>query len=1073
MNKIIYSLKVLLCPVMIAGFLGFCNNNASAQVTGTGTCKVLHQPCNGYDGELVATVTSGLTPPLTFQYSGGGISGVTNTSVTHSNVNSLTDTLKGTEGCTYVYVSDNFQHYAYITNTGMVQPFNIDYPTITPAICPAITGTIKITINKATLMPDTVKWYQNVNGVPVNYLGAGDPMTLPVGTYIALIVSNGCRIYTQSPRSPWDSTQSGNYNSGLTIPITSNIKLTTTTTAANCTNGTATVSSVTGGVAPYTYHWSNGAMTPKINNLSMGYYLATVTDAQGCSAYIGSYTVYVSQATEIILHPTITQPTCLQNNGSVQTFASGGLPPYTFLYSNGAKGPNVNSLSGGAYLTVYATDANGCKGQSGAYLQSTTPITVTYLTTPSSCTSATGSATLNISGGKGTYTVEWNASPLQTGVTINNMNPGTIGFKVTDSVGCVQTGKVIIPPVSNISASIAADNAVCPAKTGAVYTNAIGDNPPFTFLWNTGATTQSISNTSTGSYNCTITDKVGCSVIKYTSVNIVSTVNVSLNPTSATCLYASDGSILANAYGGVFPYTYTWSIGQKVNPATGLSKGNYYVYATDANGCTNNNRNNYAYVDYDKNNDSCYCTIQGKVYLDENNNCQLDGGEQGVQHIMISCSGIGYTFTDANGDYKFLVPTGTYNISEIVQSFYPLASCQKSIDTVTVTASHACTTTFDFANIINPLHDISIVTTNINQAVSGYSYVQELIVQNEGTITENNIQLEYEHDGQLKYSSTSPNVYTQPDATNSPNFYAAYSGFPSLSPGASVTLLTYYHVPVNVPLGTAINFKDTAAYASPMSNWLADYTPWNNINSFQTTVLGSFDPNFIEVLPQGLDTPGYIHNKDSVLTYTIHFQNIGSYYARNIVLTDTLDKNLEINTIKPGYSDHNYTANVSETGVLTFTFQDIYLTWKSLSDLGSRSLVTFSVKHKPNLELGTKIQNEASIYFDFNKPVVTNKALNTIADRAVGVTEIKQSKWLAVYPNPTTGDLFVKVSNGDKSGRLNIYDLTGRSLMSKELGAGSKESIYKMDVSSLTNGIYFIQLLNANKEKSTVKFIKE
>ena len=1060
MNKLITQINKAMYPVILTGFIVLSCLQAISQTTGTGTCTVLKQPCNEADGILVTTITSGLTPPLTFQYS-YYTSGSSNSAIIHSNVNSLTDTLKGTQGCTYVYVYDAFQHSCSITNTGMVAPFTMDYPVVTPVICPGKTGTAKITINSGTL-PDTVTWFQNINGLPVNKIGTGNPMNLPAGSYIALVSAKGCRAFTQLGKSPQDS--NGVY-SMLGITTTSNIKFSAVTTNANCTNGTATVSNITGGVSPYAYHWANGATTAKITNLSMGSYPVTVSDSQGCSTT--TYT-YVNQTTVISVTSTISKPTCLQNDGSVIAFAAGGLPPYTYLYSNGVTGQKACCLTGGSYLTIYATDANGCKGQAGAYLQSTTPITVTFSTIPSSCTTPTGSATLNITGGTGPYIVEWNSYPVQTGVTVSNRSPGTISFKVTDSKGCMQTGSVVIPPQSTISASLATTNPVCPANVGAIYVNATGTNPPFTYLWNTGSTDQQILDAPLGVYSCKITDANSCSVTKSKEVKSISPVSVGLISDPASCLYAADGGILAIPTGGSSPYTFHWSNGQTGDPATGLSKGYYYVYVSDANGCKADNHTN---VGYNANNDSCFCTIKGKVFVDQNNNCQFDSGENGVEHIMIHCKGYGYTYSDANGDYSFQVPTGNYILSESVQSIYPLASCETNQDTVDVTANHGCIKTVNFANIVNPLHDINIITTSKNSAVRGNNYTQSVIVQNDGTIAESNIQLQYKHDGQLNYLSTSPNIYTQPDPINKPNLYDVSSGFPQLSPGESIELLTNYLVPVNIPLGTGVIFTDTAAYTSPMSNWLTDYTPWNNVNNYETTVLGSFDPNFIEVLPQGGKPKGYIPNVDSVLTYTIHFQNSGSYFAENIVLVDTLNKNLDITSLKPGYSNYKYTADVSETGVLKFTFKNIHLTWQSQSELASCGLVTFSIKHKPNLIVGTEIPNAASIYFDYNEPVNTNIALNTIYERVVGIKEAVSNKDLNIYPNPANSFIMVKYKSTDnKPVNISIYDITGRMLQKVSTISSVTQ---KISISNLTNGIYFLELMKANGEKSTLKFVKE
>ena len=216
------------------------------------------------------------------------------------------------------------------------------------------------------------------------------------------------------------------------IRYTSGITLKTTSKAANCTNGTAAVSSITGGTAPYTFLWSNGANTDSISSLKAGSYGVTVSDAQGCYS---STSVSVSQAYTISVTMSVKQPTCLQNDGSVISFGAGGVSPYTYAYNNGTQGQTACCLTGGTSISVIATDTKGCYGRYSTTLKSSTPITVTYITKPSSCITPTGSATLTIKGGTSPYRVGWSTYPSDSGTSVSNLPSGTYSFKVIDSKG--------------------------------------------------------------------------------------------------------------------------------------------------------------------------------------------------------------------------------------------------------------------------------------------------------------------------------------------------------------------------------------------------------------------------------------------------------------------------------------------------------------------------------------------------------------------------------------------------------------------------------------------------------------
>lgn len=1038
--------------LMLIAFLSIATI-ANSQ-TATGYCTVIQQPCNN-NGVLAVTITGGLTPPLDFYYYDAN-----GNSFAHTNVSSLSDNLTGIASpITYVNVTETLTPwtvYYGTSSTGMVAPFTVDPAITTDAICPSLTGTAQITINGGA-MPASVQWYLSGGWSGLGlYIGSGNPITLTPDAYATVITDgSGCIVTTGI-----DSTMA------VVINNISGINFTIATTVASCTNGTASVSGLTGGILPYTYLWSNGANTTSISGLTQGLYSATVTDMQGCYT---TMTESIYQSISIIANPVSTNATCLQNDGSVISFGSGGTNPYTYAYSNGMTTQSITGLSGGTSLSVIATDANGCISYPAwIWIGTTTPITVTYSSTTSSCTAPTGSSTLSISGGTAPYTINWNTTPALSGTTITSMPAGSYYFTVTDAVGCVQTGFAVIQPNSVITASEYSSNPICPATTGTVGVNVTGTSPPYTYLWNTGATTSSLASVPLGNYWCLITDNVGCSLYKYPTLTQASPISLGFSSMQASCLYAADGSSLVTPIGGTAPYSYLWSNGQTTATATGLTTGNYWAYVTDANGCTQNNYN-HTFVGYNPSNTSCYCTITGKVYRDANSNCIQDSGEMGIEHIMIHCSGFGYTFTDANGDYSFAVPTGTYTLSESVQYAYPLAPCQSNSISVSVTAATGCISNVDFANNVNVIRDMNLIPVHIGFAVPGNTFMHGLIVENNGTVNESTVQLGHQTDGQLLFSGTSPVTYTQLSAVTEPNWYSVTSGFPALAPGASTMIYFGEFVPTNIPISTNVFYSDTVSYDAPMSNWLNDFTPWNNIENFQTTIVGSYDPNFKEVSPKGTGVEGFITINDSVLDYIVHFQNTGSYYANKVVVIDTLDADLDWESLHVGYSDHEYKATMSETGVLTFTFENIHLDWQSNNELASMGLVSYSIKQKPNLAIGTEIKNSAAIYFDYNEPVITNQTVNTI-QAPQGILETENQFGITLYPNPTSGDLNIELSEVADIAIINIFDLQGRLVVTEQALRNSRSQ--KLSVTNLNNGIYFIELVKMDGQKTTGKFIK-
>lgn len=125
-------------------------------------------------------------------------------------------------------------------------------------------------------------------------------------------------------------------------------------------DGIIYASAYAGGTPPYTFLWSNGATDDTLYNLCAGAYFVTITDCLGCTA---TTDVIVGTKPELIVSSTVQSTYCDEGIlGSIQTNVTGGIPPYTYLWSNGATTPHLDSLIGGIYsLTV--TDDIGCTKQ--------------------------------------------------------------------------------------------------------------------------------------------------------------------------------------------------------------------------------------------------------------------------------------------------------------------------------------------------------------------------------------------------------------------------------------------------------------------------------------------------------------------------------------------------------------------------------------------------------------------------------------------------------------------------------------------------------------------------------------
>ena len=997
------------------------------------TLSLTTAPCNN-DGVVTANF-SGLTPPLTVTWYVFGQPPIVN-----SGVMTTSDVLTNwAGGSVSVAVTDAGSNQAY----DGLQSYPMNYTVATTsAVCPT-PGTATASVTGGTA-PYTYVWWDKTTLTTVS---TTNPASLPEGDYgITITDANGCvfgSLYEFDSIQVYD-------NFAMQVAIT--------TVPANCSNGSATITGVTGGTGPYTYLWSNAATTSAITGLMMGYYNVEVTDANGCD-----YTAYanVTQAVTIGANVTISPATCLQNDGSATSFGSGGMPPYTYLWSNTATTQTIGSLSAGNY-SVTVTDANGCIGNGYANVFSSTPINVTYTTTPSSCTSPTGSATLTISGGTAPYTTVWNTFPVQMGITVSGVPAGNYAFTVTDAVGCVRTGVATIPPVNVISASFSQISPSCTTANGSLTVYPSGGTSPYTYSWSNSATTQTASSLQGGTHSVVITDAVGCTRTKSHYLLATTPITIGASTTPESCIFANDGAITVNPTGGTAPYTYSWNNGGTTSTITGLNDGQYIVSVTDVNGCS---QTKYVTVPYNPNNNSCYCTVTGTVYNDANNNCTQDLGESGIPNIQMHLSGIGYAYTNANGDYSFIVPSGTYTLSETVQSYYPLATCQNNSISVNATASSGCTITNDFANTVATIHSVRVSSTHLIPPVPGNTYHLSAVITNQGTVTEAALMAGFKTDAQMPSPVFVPSTYY---TGGTGGWYDIASGSVTLAPAASVSISKDYAVPTNIPLGTSLVFKDSTSYTASMSDWLNDYSPWNNVSYYQPVVVSSYDPNFKEVSPKGYGTQGTIFPQDSVLEYTVHFQNLGTWQAQNIVVLDTLDSDLDLTTLKPIYSTHPSQVTLTETGVLKYEFNNINLPAAMYNEVGSHGYFIYSIEVKPNLAQGTQFHNDASIYFDYNAPIVTNTTVNTLGwPQSVNTTASNASGTMALYPNPANNMFYAMISSEeDATADLTLVDVSGKVVVNKSLSVQKGSQTIPVDVSSLSPGIYFVKYANGVKSET-------
>lgn len=145
------------------------------------------------------------------------------------------------------------------------------------------------------------------------------------------------------------------FQTAVSLPIEVTILASNDLSCFEANDGAATVS-VNGGTAPFTYEWSNDSTTASIANLSIGRYVVTATDSEGS---MGTATVTINQPEEILVSiDNIVPISCNEPVGSATLSTTGGVAPYSYLWSTNNTTATVNLPAGTHSVTI--TDANQC-----------------------------------------------------------------------------------------------------------------------------------------------------------------------------------------------------------------------------------------------------------------------------------------------------------------------------------------------------------------------------------------------------------------------------------------------------------------------------------------------------------------------------------------------------------------------------------------------------------------------------------------------------------------------------------------------------------------------------------------
>jgi trimeric autotransporter adhesin len=534
------------------------------QVTSNAVCVTVNPAPNPNAGPA-ATICSGGNAPI-FASGGGTYSWSPSTGLSCTTCPNPVASPTSTTTYTVTVTTNGCTGTSSVTIT--VNPL----PTVTitpqnPTIC--LNGNVNLTANGCT----------SANWSPSTGLSSTTALTVtasPTTTTTYTVIgsnSNGCTA-----------------SATVTVNVVTNVNVAMSPNDTICSGGNTSLSA-SGGIQ---YSWSpSGSLSnstisnPLANPTSTTTYTVVVTTSQGCT---GTGTVTITVDPPIILNLAGFPESCAGFcDGQGVCIPSGGFGSYNFLWSTGSTNAAINNLCNGTY-SIVVTDAVGCSTSGSITVTSPPAMTLQTSSTPSICTSANGSATVNISGGTPNYTQLWSPSN-QTTTTATGLNGGTYTVTVTDANGCTTSTTVVVPGSPPVTASIPTTSDASCFNGCNGTANAVGSQgtPPFTYSWApSGGNAANATGLCAGIYTVTITDANGCTatssatISQPTQLSIVSAVN------GPVCL-GSSAALGSLTNGGTPSYSYIWAPagGNSANPTvTPTATTTYTVFVTDANGCT-------------------------------------------------------------------------------------------------------------------------------------------------------------------------------------------------------------------------------------------------------------------------------------------------------------------------------------------------------------------------------------------------------------------------------------------------------------------------------------------------------
>lgn len=480
-----------------------------------------------------------------------------------------------------------------------------------------------------------------------------------------------------------------------------------------------------------------------------------------------------------------------------------------------------------------------------------------------------------------------------------------------------------------------------------------------------------------------------------------------------------------------------------------LTTGQVLTYPTGPAHQTNYDSSTVNYGPYNFGITNFSTQICGTTYMDDNQDSIYNSGTDRIfSAANIRCFNTtnGLEYNTMGGNYCLGLPPGNY---ELTPEYCWLDSASIVPDTIFVSGlAGGLHSNKDFGYNSPVQTNFHVTLTGDPQPRPGFDHSQGVLVFNSGALNSSGTVV-------ITFDTIFSSVifFTPGGVVDTINHTITWVT-DSIPPGSAENYGANFTIPAATPLGTILN-----SYASitPMPGF-TDNVISNNSDTIYQVVVGSYDPNDKVVHPAGLGASGIVM-PGTRLTYHIRFQNTGTASAINVVVTDTIHQDMDVNTLMMHSSSHPYSTMTIEGRVITWTFYNIYLPDSTSNLEQSQGYVEFSISPVANLPEGTVVTNSANIYFDFNAPIITNQAITTFQTTGVGQSELTDAGYMKIFPQPAHDrcDLVLHDFPYGRS-KIILVDLSGRLIKDFDLDINSKIFTIPIDLQSVSPGFYMINV---------------